>query len=416
MAVASLHTLRHRSFALAMASSFLSSIGAWMQSVALGVYLTTTTHNATWLGLLTFAAWMPAVIGSPLGGIVADRWSRERWIQINNLLMTGTSGTLAVLELTHHLSPAVACYLAIAEGFCSSSSWAAWQSLLPDLVEPDEVLAAVSLSSAQFNLGRVIGPAIAGVLLAVGSMGMCFIANAASFVVVLVTFSFVHSPERPRRTERVRPVRELVEGARRAWAVPGCRYPILAVGAVALIASPFISLVPAMAIDVLHGGGSATATLVAAQGIGAVVAALMLPSVAARTSRVGVLRGSAAAIAVAELVYALSPSLIVAAVAIFALGGAYVGTLTGLNSSVQIHAPRAERSRILALYTLSLSVFYPLGSLVQASLAHVVGVREISVIAAIGLGLVVLVVTGVHRTFWHAIGASPETGVSALAD
>ncbi|MEO9180121.1 MAG: MFS transporter, partial [Acidimicrobiales bacterium] len=197
MANASFAPLRHRSFALSLVSSFVSSTGTWMQTVALGVYLTERTHNALWLGLLTVCAWTPALIGSPLGGVIADRWSRQRWIQANNLMMALSASVLATAALTHHLSPQLACYLAIVEGFCGSASWAAWQSLLPDLVEHDEVLAAVSLSSAQFNLGRIIGPMLAGVALAFGSPGICFALNAASFVFVVVIFSFVRSPARP---------------------------------------------------------------------------------------------------------------------------------------------------------------------------------------------------------------------------
>ena len=168
MALSSLSPLRHRSFALAMTSSFVSSIGTWMQSVALGIYLTETTRNPIWLGLLTVSAWTPAIIGAPVGGVVADRWSRQRWIQFNNFVMACTASALAVAAVTHHLSPSLACYLAVGEGLCSSASWAAWQSLLPDLVDQDEVLAAVSLSSAQFNLGRVIGPVFAAIALGVG--------------------------------------------------------------------------------------------------------------------------------------------------------------------------------------------------------------------------------------------------------
>src|ERR1019366_2310020 len=235
MALASLAPLRHRSFALAMTSSFVSSVGTWMQNVALGIYLTETTRNPIWLGLLTVAAWMPAIIGAPLGGVVADRWSRQRWIQLNNLLMAGTASALALAALTHHLSPSLACYLAIGEGLCGSASWAAWQSLLPDLVEKDEVLAAVSLSSAQFNLGRIIGPVFAAFALAVGNPGWCFGANAASFIVVVIAFSFVRSAERPRVTARLAIVGETIVGLRAAWHSRGCRNALIGVGTVALL-------------------------------------------------------------------------------------------------------------------------------------------------------------------------------------
>ncbi len=396
-----------------MTSSFVSSIGTWMQSVALGIYLTETTRNPLWLGLLTVSAWTPAIIGAPIGGVVADRWSRQRWIQLNNLVMAATASGLAVAAVTHHLSPPLACYLAIAEGLCSSASWAAWQSLLPDLVEPDEVLAAVSLSSAQFNLGRVIGPVFAAIALALGSVGLCFALNAASFVFVLVVFSFVRTAPRAAPTTRVRFFAEVAAGARRAWSVPGCRNPIVAIGAVALVASPFIALVPAMAIIVLHADA---AWLITAQGVGAVLGALILPAIAKRTSRLAVLRGSVATLAVALFAYGLAPDLWSTLVALTVLGGAYVGTLTGLNTSVQLHAPRAERSRILALYTLSLSMFYPLGALVQADLARVFGVRPVTIVAAATLGAALLVVRVAAPAYWSAMGPAPVDAPILLAD
>lgn len=416
MAVASLTPLRHRSFALAVTSSFVSSVGTWMQSVALGIYLTETTHDPIWLGLLTMAAWTPALIGAPLGGVVADRWSRQRWIQLNNLCMAATASALAGAALTHHLSPALACYLAVGEGLCGSASWAAWQSLLPDLVERDEVLAAVSLSSAQFNLGRIIGPIFAALALALGSVGLCFAINAASFVFVLVVFSFVRSAPRPRPTASVRLLAETFAGARRAWSVRGCRNPIVGVGVVALVASPFIALVPAMAIIALHAGRTGTTWLVTAQGVGAVVGALVLPVIAARTSRVAVLRGSIGVLAAALALYAMAPTLVASMAAMVVVGGSYVGTLTGLNTSVQMHAPAAERSRILSLYNLSLSLFYPLGALAQADVARTFGVRPVTLVAALALATMLVVARLAQPSFWHAMGSGTKAPPVLLAD
>lgn len=386
-----------------------------MQSVALGIYLTETTRNPLWLGLLTVSAWTPAIIGAPVGGVVADRWSRQRWIQLNNLVMAGTASALAVAALSHHLSPALACYLAIGEGLCGSASWAAWQSLLPDLVDRDEVLAAVSLSSAQFNLGRIIGPVFASMALVFGSVGICFLANALSFIFVLVVFSFVRTPARAAPTTKVRFIAETIAGAKRAWQVKGCRNPILGIGVIAIVASPFIALVPAMAIIALHAGKVGTTWLVTAQGVGAVVAALTLPTVAKRTSRLSVLRGSMMTLAGGLFIYAISPTLVVSALAMMVLGGAYMGTLSGLNTSVQMHAPLAERSRILALYTLSLSVFYPLGAFVQADLARAVGVRTVTLVGALVLSLALCVALLARPQFWREMG-SPAEAPYLLAD
>ncbi len=416
MASASFAPLRHRSFALALGSNFISSTGTWMQSVALGVYLQVTTHNALWLGLLTVAAWLPALIGSPVGGVMADRVSRQRWIQFNNLAQASAASALAIAELTHHLSAPLACYLAVAEGFCSSASWSAWQSLLPDLVGADEVLAAVSLGSAQFNLGRIIGPVLAAVTLAVGNPGWCFAANAVSFIVVVIAFSFVRTPARERVTTRLAIVAETLVGLRMAWRTHGCRNAIIGVGTVALFVSPFITLVPAMAIDVLHSGKVGTSWLVTAQGVGAVIGALTLPALAKRTSRLVVLRGSMMAMALMEALYAYAPSLVWSALALVVLGGSYVGTLTGLNASVQLHAPAKERSRILSLYVLSLSLFYPLGAVVQAALAHHFGVRPVSLVAAVGFAGVLVGLSFFRPQYWHQMAADPSQLTLSVAD
>ena len=416
MASASFAPLRHRSFALALGSNFISSTGTWMQSVALGIYLTVTTHNAVWLGLLTVAAWFPALIGSPLGGVMADRFSRQRWIQLNNLAQAMAASALAIAELTHHLSAPLACYLAVAEGFCSSASWAAWQSLLPDLVEHDEVLAAVSLGSAQFNLGRILGPVLAAFTLAIGNTGWCFVANAVSFIIVVIAFSFVHSAPRPRATSRLALVGDTLVGMRVAWHSRGCRNAIIAVGTVALFISPFITLVPAMAIDVLHSGKVGTSWLVTAQGVGAVIGALTLPAIARRTSRLAVLRGSMFAMAFADALYSYAPNLVLSALALVVLGGSYVGTLTGLNTSVQLHAPAKERSRILSLYVLSLSLFYPIGALTQATLAHHFGLRLVSLVAALAFGAVLALLSVFRPRYWREMASDPSQLVVSVAD
>jgi len=168
-----------------------------------------------------------------------------------------------------------------------------------------------------------------------------------------------------------------------------------------------------MAIIVLHAD---TAWLVTAQGVGAVFGALTLPIIAKRTTRLAVLRGSVLALAVALGLYAVAPNLVCSLLALFFLGGSYVGTLTGLNTSVQVHAPRAERSRILALYTLSLSIFYPLGAFVQADLARHVGVRAVSFSAALLLLVVLVVIRILAPGYWSAMGSSPVETPILLAD
>jgi len=150
--------------------------------------------------------------------------------------------------------------------------------------------------------------------------------------------------------------------------------------------------------------------------VGAVIGAVLLPAVARRTSRLAVLRGALWALTLSLVLYALAPTLMLAVGALILLGGAYVGTLTGLNASVQLHAPVGERSRILALYTLSLSLLYPIGATAQSALATTYGVRTVTLVAAIVLGLVLAGVTTLKPAFWSVMGTTPAEPVRLLAE
>lgn len=377
-----------------------------MQSVAMGVYLQTTTHNPTWLGLVTMGAWLPSLIASPIGGALADRRRRQLIIQVCNLAMAAGATALAILVLLDRLSPTVAVLLAIVEGFASAASWASWQSLLRDLVSADEVMAAVSLSSAQFNLGRVLGPLLAGITLALGSPGWCFVVNAASFYFVVLVYMGVRSRPREVPPTEHRLWEQIRHGAVTAWRTAGTRSPILMVAIVAFLLSPFIAFVPTMAIEVFHAGATGTSWLVTAQGVGAVIAAIWMPNLARRTSRLAVIRGSALVMVIAVVAYGLAPSLWASVVAMVIIGGAYIGTLTGLNSTVQLLAPAAERSRILSLYTMSLSLAYPVGAFAQSFLVKSVGLRETTVASAVVTACVLGLVWLRRPSFFTVMGAS----------
>ncbi len=177
-----------------------------------------------------------------------------------------------------------------------------------------------------------------------------------------------------------------------------------------------MALIPAMAIQTLHAGRTGTSWLVTGQGVGAVIGAVTLPALAKRTSRIAVLRGSLVTLALALALYGLAPALPWSVAALVLLGGAYVGALTGLNTSVQLHAPFSERSRILSLYTLSLSIFYPVGTLIQSAFARTWGVRPVTVAAA-GLAAVVLVVLIIFQPdFWDEMARTPNEPVILLAE
>jgi MFS family permease len=391
-----LRPLRSRNFALVWASALVSNVGSWMQTVALGVVITARTHDPLWTGAVAAAAFVPIGVLAPIGGALADRIDRRRWLIITTLAEAVFAAILAVLAGTGHAPPWALVVVALFGGASAAIGFPAYQAMLPDLVPPRDLLGAVSLSSAQFNLGRVIGPALAGVVLVAGSPTWAFAVNAVSFGAVVLALAVVRLPPRTPVISKERILRRIADGARVAAAEPGCRNAILLIAVVALIGSPFIALVPAVAITALHRGASGTAVLVTAQGIGAVLGALALGPLADKVTRRRLLIASLVAFPFALVVYGVAPSLWGKAAAIAAVGASYIGVLSGLNTVVQLRAPPDARGRVLGLYMMALGTIYPVGAVVQGALARAFGIGAVTIASGVVLIAVIALLAGVR--------------------
>lgn len=395
--LSSLRPLRQRDFALIWGAALLSNIGSWMQTVAVGVLVTARTGQAGWTGLVAAAAFLPIGLLSPLGGVMADRRDRRRWLLGTTVGETGFAVALTVLAATGQASPAAVTVLVFGAGAMAAIGFPAYQAMTPDLVPTADLGAAISLSSAQFNLGRVVGPALAGLAIVVGGYSWAFAINALSFVAVLVALTLVRLPPLviSGSPETVR--RRLVAGARATAANPACRLAVLAISVVALTASPFIALVPAVALKVFGSKAGGTAILITAQGIGAVLGALALTPLIRRYGRRRMLVADVVAVCGLLIGYGVAPNLWLGAAAILLVGATYIGVLAGCNTIIQLHAPPAFRGRMLGIYMMALGVFYPIGALWQGAVANEVGLRAVTVGGATLL-LAVTAVALVRRT------------------
>jgi MFS family permease len=201
------------------------------------------------------------------------------------------------------------------------------------------------------------------------------------------------------------------QGLRAAWAQPSCRAATIAIGTVAFLAAPFIALVPAVALSLTHGGASsvaaATAALTTAQGAGAVVGALVLPALAVRIGRGPTLAWSLAVLPAALIGYGAAPSLWLAVAALFGVGLVYMGVLSGLQTTAQLHAPAAYRGRVLSFFLVALGVAYPIGALAQGPVADHIGVGWTTIAAALTLAGIYALVAWRSPGFVRAIVA-PE--------
>ena len=388
MAFAALAPLRHRNFALLFSAGLVSNAGTWMQTVAVGALVGKLTGQAGWVGLVMAGAFLPLAVFGPIGGAIADRVDRRRFLMTANLLEAILATALAVLVAAGKESPGLIVLIVTVQGCVTATRLPFLQAMLPDLVGKEDLLAGASLNAAQWNLGRVFGPALAGLVIAVGSFTWAFALNAVSFFAVIGALAFVRGlPPLPEITEDERLLDRIRDGARVAWAEPGCRAAICIMGAAAFLVAPFIGLLPAKALDLVGRARveDVTAALTTAQGVGAVAGALTLASLAHRFGRRRMLLFSLTATPIAIVAYAAADTTVTAVVALTLVGGCYIGILSGLQTVVQLRAPTAYRARVLSFHTVALGAIYPIGTVVQGWAADRVGLQTVSTVGAVGL-------------------------------
>jgi len=401
VAFSSLRPLRSRNYALVWSSALISNVGSWVQTVALGTLVTLDQHNPFWTAFVMAAGFLPMGLLAPVGGVLADRLDRRRWLIVTTLAESAFAFMLAALVASGHRSPWMLVLMSFIGSSAGSIGFPAYQALLPDLVAQEDLLAAVSLSSAQWNMGRVLGPAVAGVILVTWSPSMAFLINGLSFGAVVIALSMVRVPSHHRAPSAEGIWARLKEGARVAAIEPSCRAAIGLIALLALLVSPFIGLIASLAIDGLHRQAGGPATLTTAQGVGAVIGALALAPLAMWIGHRRVVSVSLVAVSVAIVLYGLSPTLPLAALGIALVGGTYICVLSGLNTVVQVTAPEASRGRVLSLFMMALGVLYPVGLMLQGELARYIGVRTMTVASGVAmlvaLGLIRLVSPGTFR-------------------
>jgi MFS family permease len=271
----------------------VSNTGSWMETVAVGTLIKSSTGKDTLVAVAAVASFLPVGVLSPVGGALADRVDRKTFIIATNCFEALVAAALAVAAARGDVTVPLLTGLVFLQGCSAALRLPFQQAILPDLVPPEDLLGAVALGSTQYNVGRVLGPAAAAVIIARWSVAAAFAVNAVSFVAVVIALSLIHIP-RPVVEGEHGVVRRILEGARAAKEEPGCRAALLLMALVSFTVAPFIALVAGRAGALVDGGvksvARATGALTTAQGIGAVVGALLVPTLAARFGRRAVSR------------------------------------------------------------------------------------------------------------------------------
>jgi MFS family permease len=407
----SLAPFRYPRFRRFWIGACVSNIGTWMETVALGYYVVDQTRMAFWSATIAAAAFIPVALLSPVGGALADRRSRQAVLISALAVQTLLAGVVTALVATETATPAVIALLALGSGCAAAIGFPSYQSAFRHLVPAAELPAAIGLASAQWNLGRILGPVAAAVAIRLGGISWALAINTLTFFAVIGAVASVHLP-RPEAGAGREPFRRALTGGwRYVRAEPGLRSSFSVMCINTLFAAPFIALIPAMAVKVLGGDESTTGFLVTAQGIGAVIAGGLVGGLVTRYGLRVTMVTAVSATTAALAAYGLAPNTLLMGLALGVLGFLYMVALSTFTTAAQQRAPDALLGRVLAVNNVVLGAFYPLGALVQGKLADLAGLRTTTVGAAVVMATVLAVGRLVRPGYTSAL-ALPAAGMA----
>ena len=429
----SLRALRHRNFRLFFAGQTVSLVGLWMQSVAQAWLVLTLTNDPLILGITAAAQWLPVLILGLFGGLIADALPKRRTLIVVESVMAALAIVLGALTLAGVVEVWMILVLAVLLGCANAVEMPVRQSFAVEMVGREDVVNAIALNSATFNAARVLGPAVAGLTIAVFDISIAFFINGISFLAVILGLlrmreTELHLPPpipRPRTVGAV--IASVGEGVGYVRRTPVVIFPVIVVGLAATIGMNFQVTIPPFARDVLGGDAASFGFLMTASGLGSVAAALYLAT--RRRPSAWAIAIGASVLGFGLVVTAAIPVYLVAAAALGAAGFGAIWMAANGNILIQATVPDELRGRVMSVYTTVFAGSTPIGGLIAGAIASALGPA-----AAIGIGGVLTLVVGGIALLWlrahrdvaaaaqapmamrAALPGSPETSTPAVTD
>ncbi|HLQ61624.1 MAG TPA: MFS transporter [Candidatus Acidoferrales bacterium] len=385
-----LGALRHRNYRLFFGGQVVSTVGTWMQSIAQPWLVLQLTHSGFWVGVVLAAQFTPVLVAGPLGGVVADRFSKRRVLLVTQACYMIPAFALFLVSATHVAQVWMVLLAAVAVGCINVFDMPTRQSFVIEMVGREDLMNAIALNSSVFNGASVLGPSVAGVLIGAVGVPICFFINSLSYLAALTALLLMRNLPRLVGEPRQPLLDRIREGARYARGDPVVGMMLVAVAVFSLFAMNRLTLLPLFADQVLRVGPAGFGFLMAAQGAGAVAAALSLaflpPGYATGRRQFWV---AVVWVLVLEA-FSLSRSVPVSIVLLLLAGFGQMWFLATANTRIQTITPDRLRGRVMALYGQALMGVGPLGSLQAGTLSVLFGAPWAMAIGAALAGLVLL--------------------------
>jgi MFS family permease len=367
--------LRHPSFRLFWAGNFLSNIGTWMQNVAQGWLVLQLTNSAFWLGFVGFAATIPLLLFSMIGGVIADHVNNRKLLIGTQTAMMVSAFMMSALTYAHWINKWWIVALALLTGLAMSLNTPSYQALVPQLVPRKDLTNAIALNSAQFNMSRVVGPTLGGFAMAMlggGATGAAgnFFLNGLSFLAVIIALTRIRYPGRDAPAEG-HLWDKLKQGLTYVVRHPDMAPLVVLTAIVSLLAVPYLVFIPYFARDVLHRGEPGLGLLMACSGLGAFCGAGTIAYLTNIRRRGRVVVRAEAGFLAAIILFTFSHTFWLSGLCLMAAGYCMVIMMATINALLQHLAEESMRGRVMSIYSTAFLGLPPVGSLIAGLLTRV---------------------------------------------
>lgn len=369
-----LRALRHRNYRLFFCGQSISLIGTWMQRIAMGWLAYRLTHSPFLLGVVGFAGQIPTFILSPVAGVLADRWNRHRTLVVTQVLALVQATVLAALVLSGSIAVWHLIVLSIILGTINALDIPVRQAFIVQLLDRKEDLGnAIALNSSMVNAARLVGPSIAGILIAAFGEGWCFLVNAVSYIPVIAALLALRMAPAAARPAGGRVIDVLREGFHYVRDFTPVRNMLLLLALVSLAGMPYQVLMPIFAKDVLGGGAHTLGFLMGASGLGALVGTVYL---ALRRTIRGfgrIITAATVVFGVGLIAFSFSREVWLSLALVFVAGLGMIVQMASSNTVIQTVIDDDKRGRVMSFFTMAFMGMAPFGSLLAGALASRIG-------------------------------------------
>ena len=377
-------SLRYRNYRLFFGGQSLSLIGTWIQRIALPWLVYRLTGSAFLLGIVGFAGQIPTFLLAPFAGVLTDKWNRYHILIVTQILAMIQAIVLTLLFFIKAIEVWHIILLSIFMGFINAFDMPARQSFLVEMVEDRKDLGnAIALNSSMVNSARLLGPTVAGILIAATNEGICFLLNGLSYLFVIVSLLMMKVTSRKTKIQEKQVFQGLKEGFSYAFGSVPIRAIIFLLGLVSLMGMPYMMLMPVFAKEILHGGSHTFGFLMGASGLGALSGALYLAS---RKSVLGlgkIIPLSAAIFGFGLIAFSLSRFFLLSLVLMFVTGLGMIMQMASSNTLIQTIVDDDKRGRVMSFYMMAFVGAAPFGSLLAGGLASSIGAPNTLIIGGV---------------------------------